>query len=93
MPKISNETQIALLQANHKTLMEEFKNYKIETNKNHEEIKSLIIDFKKEVKETLGTKADKKSQWAETFLLWVGGIITTGLIGYLGYLVVKIIEL
>lgn len=86
MSEQTPEIRIALLENNHKNLMDKLDDFKETESEHHEEIKALILDFKKEVKEALDKKANI---WVEKAFSWVlysiGGII----IGALMYLIIK----
>ena len=76
--KESPETRIALLESNHETLMEK--------------IESILIRFDK-FEEKLDIALEKKAgKWVEGVIKWFGITIGTGILGYLGLLIVKAIE-
>ena len=74
--------KIAKLEANYDNLMDKV-----------DEILKRFDNLETKLDCALDKKADKESQWAERFLMWGGGIIGVGLIGYFGTLIIKLIEL
>lgn len=82
----SPETRIALLESNHRTLMDKLDDFKFVENEHHEEIKQIILDFKADVHEALKEKANVWVEKAFTYVLYtVGGIILTAIM----YLIIK----
>jgi ribosomal silencing factor RsfS len=86
MPEQSPETRIALLENNHKNLMDKLDDFKEKESEHHEEIKALILDFKEEVKEALDKKANV---WVEKAFSWVLYSIGAIIISAIMYLIVK----
>lgn len=75
--------RIATLEANHKNIMEKV-----------EEILGRFDKLEEKIDSALEKKADKVVvDRILSVAYWVGGIIGTGLLSYLGYLIVKLIEL
>ena len=81
--------KINSLEINQKTMAENLKELKDDvklgfdkTDKSFDEIKLLI-------KEVASGKANK---WVETLLVWVGGAIGLGLIGFLGSIIYEAIK-
>ena len=56
----------------------------------HLEIKELVMAMDEKITKALDKKAGK---WVESIIIWFGSIIGVGLIGYLGALIVKLINL
>lgn len=82
----SPETRIALLESNHRTLMDKLDDFKFVENEHHEEIKQIILEFKEDVHEQLKGKANVWVEKAFTYVLYtVGGIILTAVM----YLIIK----
>ena len=75
--------RIATLEANHKNIMEKV-----------EEILGRFDKLEEKIDSALEKKADKVVvDRMLSVAYWAGGIIGSGLLGYLGYLIVKLIEL
>ncbi len=73
------ETKVAILEANHNTLMEKLNEYQSENREQHKELKEII-------EKALAQKANVWVEKAFTWLLYtVGGIIVTALM----YLILK----
>lgn len=80
------ETRIALLESNHRTLMDKLDDFKFIENEHHEEIKQMINEFKADVHESLKEKANVWVERAFTWVLYsVGGIILSAVM----YLIIK----
>ena len=78
MKEEATQTRIALLEQNHKTIMEQFKNYSEENTRQHIEVKEMIMAIDDKLQLALDKKANK---WVETSWTWVlytvGGILIT----------------
>lgn len=86
--KEATQTRIALLEQNHKTLMDLFKTYSEENAKQHENILQSLIAMQDKLDKALEKKADK---WVEGILKWLGIFIGSGVLAYIGSLIIKAI--
>lgn len=75
----STEVRVAVLESEHQNIMEKF-----------EELIKRFDSFEEKLDKALEKKADK---WVEKLIIWLGIFIGTSLLSYLGYLIVKVIEL
>ena len=82
MGKDQLSIKIALLEQNHLQMMEKLNEYQQENRDQHKEIKEII-------EKALNKKANI---WVEKVLIYLGTAIGLGLIGYLGKLIIKVIE-
>jgi hypothetical protein len=89
MRKSDDKTRIALLEQNHITIMEQFKQYNEENGSQH---KSILEALEKlEIK--LDTALEKKAGvWVEKVIWGTVIFFLTGFFGYMGSVVVKYIE-
>ncbi|MCK9371291.1 hypothetical protein M0R04_15365 [Candidatus Dojkabacteria bacterium] len=79
MSKDSPTTRIAVLEANHKNLMDKLDD---------------ILDRFDKFEEKLDTALEKKAgKWVEGVIKWIGIIIGSGILGYIGGQLIKLIEL
>jgi len=75
---MEEKERIAILETNHKNIMEKI-----------EEILEKVDNLEKK----LDCALDKKANiWVEKVLIWLGIIIGTGILGYIGSLIIKVIE-
>ena len=82
-------TEIALLKQSQQNTMIKLNEFKETEATHHIELKELIAEMRAEIKETLDNKAGK---WVEGVIKWVGIVIGSGIIGYVGSLLIKVIE-
>jgi len=82
----SNDTKIAILEENHKTIMEQFKTFNEENAKQHQAMLDGFQKLEDKIDEALSRKADV---WVEKAVSWfiylVMGIVLTGVV----YLVIS----
>jgi len=76
-------TRIAVLETNVTNIMDKLEEFQAENKEQH-------IALMKKLEEVVSNKADK---WVEKVLIWFAITVGTGLISYLGYLLLKLIEL
>ena len=89
MSDLTERERILVLEKNHEQFMKEFITYSEENSKQHTEIKELI----EQMGQKLDTALEKKAGiWVEKVLIWFGSIVGIGVIGYLGSLIIKVIE-
>lgn len=89
---ISSDTKksIAVLEVNYKNIMDEFKNFQRSNKDSHESILQAVKDLQYSIDSALEKKAGK---WVETVIYWFAKIIGGGLITFLGYQIVKLINI
>jgi hypothetical protein len=85
---------LATLTANYKNMDEKIEQNRIDNKDEHKEIKDLMIDGFKDLKEQLDIALDKKAdKYIEKVMWWFLAIIGSGLITYVGSLLIKVIKL
>ena len=100
MKKSNDQTRIALLEQNHITIMEQFKQSQLENKDEHQTILKSQTDFHRETRETLDDmmrKLDialekKAGKWVEKVIWGTVIFFLSGLFSYLGVIVIKVIE-
>lgn len=94
MSKDTLATEIALLKQSQQNTMIQLDEFKKTELTHHEELKELIIEIKREVKESLSTKADKvEVDRIRALINGAGVVVGMGIIGYIGTQLIKLIEL
>mgnify|MGYP001157809878 CR=1 FL=1 len=86
MKKEDTQTRIALLEQNHITLMEKLIEFQKDNKEQHENIIKNLNEMQIKLDKALLKKANK---WVETYAIVFLVFIGTGLLGYLGSLLVK----
>lgn len=86
-PSSETKSRLKLLEDNQKKFMEKLDNFETKLD----EIKELVLKMPKQIFDEGDSRYASKSY--EQILKWIGGIIGSGILGYLGYLIVKLIEL
>ena len=84
----NQETKIALLEQNQKTIMEQFKTYSKENEEQHTKISETVLRMEEKLDYALDKKAGK---WVEKAIIGFIIFILTGLGGYLGTIIYKLI--
>ena len=93
MKEEKTNTRIALLEQNHIMLMDLFKTYSEENAKQHENILKGLKDMEDKLDRAIEKKADKVVvDRMLSVLFWFGGIVGTGILGYVGLQIIKVIE-
>ena len=99
-PAPETRERLAKLETNQQNFMDKLEENQIANEKAHERLMSSITEFHavtnnslKGMEEKLDRALDKKANiWVEKVLIWLGAVIGVGLIGYLGTLLVRVIE-
>ena len=82
--------RLLALELSQKNFMDKFEEFKEDNQEGHQS----IIDAVNKLELKLDGALDKKAnRWVEKLIIWIGIIIGTGLIGYFGNLLLKLIEL
>lgn len=85
--------KIALLEQNHQTMMDNLNELKQENKEQHNEIKETMLAIMSRLDKAIDSKADKSTvDGIVKFLWWFGGVVGTGVLGYMGLQLIKVIE-
>lgn len=89
-PSPETKERLAILETNQKNMMDKLIESIKDNKESHEGIINMIVGIEAKLDKALEGKANK---WVERVLTWLGISIGGGLISYLGYLLIKLIEL